>query len=128
VNCRILPGHTPGEVERTLRAVVDDDSVTFRRMDEAFPSEPSPWNDEVAAQFEVLVGEMWAGTPVIPDMSTGATDGLWVRNVGIPVYGASALFEQPGDNRAHGLDERIGVDEFHDAVEFWYRMLRSVAG
>ncbi len=128
VNCRILPGHSPDEVERTLRRVVDDRGVTFRRLDDAFPSEASPWNNEVASRFEVVVDELWPGTPVIPSMSTGATDGLWVRNAGIPVYGVSAIFEAPGDERAHGLDERIGVDEFHRAVEFWYRLLRSVAG
>lgn len=127
VNCRILPGHSPDEVEEVLRGVVDDESISFRRLADAIPSKSSPWNDEVAARFEVLVSEMWPGTPVIPSMSTGATDGLWVRNAGIPVYGVSAIFERPGDIRAHGLDERIGVEEFHDAVEFWYRLLRSVA-
>ncbi len=127
VNCRILPGHSPDEVEGVLRAVVDDESISFRRLADAFPSSPSPWNGDVAGRFDVLVSEMWAGTPVVPSMSTGATDGLWVRNVGIPVYGVSAIFESPGDVRAHGLDERIGVEEFHEAVEFWYRLLRSVA-
>ncbi len=128
VNCRILPGHSPDEVEAVLREVVDDETISFRRLADAFPSNPSPWDDDVAARFEVLVSEMWPGTPVIPSMSTGATDGLWVRNIGIPVYGVSAIFEVPGELRAHGLDERIGVEEFHDAVEFWYRLLRSVAG
>jgi len=127
VNCRILPGHSPDEVEAVLRGVVDDEAISFRRLAAAFVSRPSPWNDDVAARFDVLVSEMWPGTPVIPSMSTGATDGLWVRNAGIPVYGVSAIFESPGDIRAHGLDERVGVEEFHDAVEFWYRLLRSVA-
>jgi acetylornithine deacetylase/succinyl-diaminopimelate desuccinylase-like protein len=127
VNCRILPGHSPEEVEAGLRHIVDDESITFRRMADAFPSAPSAWNGEVAARFEPFVAEMWPGAPVIPNMSTGATDGLWVRNAGIPVYGVSAIFEDPGDVRAHGLDERVGVKEFHEAVEFWYRLLRSVA-
>ena len=127
VNCRILPGHTPDEVETTLRQVVNDPEVSFRRMDDAFPSEPSPWDATAAARFEPLVEEFWPGTPVIPSMSTGATDGLWVRNAGIPVYGVSAIFETVGDDRAHGLDERIGVEEYHRAIEFWYRMLKAVA-
>jgi acetylornithine deacetylase/succinyl-diaminopimelate desuccinylase-like protein len=128
VNCRILPGHTPDEIEAVLRQVVRNDSISFRRVDVAFPSDPSPWSSEVAATFEALVGDMWRGTPVIPSMSNGATDGLWVRNAGIPVYGASAIFERDGDDRAHGLDERILVEAYHDAVEFWYRLLRRVAG
>ena len=97
-------------------------------MNRSFPSDPSAWNSEVAAPFEEIVAEMWRGTPVIPSMSNGATDGLWVRNAGIPVYGAAAIFEKDGDDRAHGLDERILVEAYHDAVEFWYRLLLRVAG
>jgi acetylornithine deacetylase/succinyl-diaminopimelate desuccinylase-like protein len=127
VNCRILPGHTPDEVEDVLRRVVNDESISFRRLDDAFPSDPSPWNEAVADRFRAVVAEMWPGTPVIPTMSTGATDGLWVRNAGIPVYGVSAIFGDADDSRAHGLDERIGVEEYHLAVEYWYRLLRAVA-
>jgi len=46
----------------------------------------------------------------------------------IPVLGVSAIFGDPDDVRAHGLDERVGVKEFHDAVEFWYRMLKRLGG
>ena len=70
---------------------------------------------------------MWPGTPVVTEMSTGATDGLYVRRAGIPVLGISAIFERPDDIRAHGLDERVGVEEFHDAAEFWYRILKRLS-
>ena len=78
--------------------------------------------------IEPLVEEMWPGVPVIPGMSTGATDGLYVRNVGIPVYGVSAIFGDPDDARAHGQNERVGIKEFHEAQEFWYRMLKAFSG
>ena len=128
VNCRILPNETPDEVEATLRAWVDDTAVTFRRVEQARPSPPSPVRPQVLEPIEQLVAEIWPGTPVIPSMSTGATDGLFVRNGGIPVYGVSAIFAQADEVRAHGLDERVGIEEFHRAVEFWYRLLRRLAG
>ena len=127
VNCRILPGHTPEETEAALRAAVADEAVSIRPTGVATPSEPSPWDSDLMAPIEALVQQMWPGTPVIPMMGTGATDGLYVRNAGIPVYALGAIFSDPGDNRAHGLDERVGVKEFHDAVEFWYRMLKTVS-
>ncbi len=74
---------------------------------------------------ETLVAELWPGTPVIPNMSTGATDGLFVRNVGIPVYGVSAIFGHPDEITAHGLDEKIGIEELHRAVEYWYRLIKA---
>ena len=61
------------------------------------------------------------------EVSTCGTDGLFYRNAGMPVYGISALFVMPGENRAHGLDERIGMREFHESVAFWYQLLHKVA-
>ena len=75
-----------------------------------------------------IVEEMWPGVPLIPTMSTGATDGNYVRNAGIPVYGVSAIFSDPNDSRAHGKDERVGVKEYYSAQEFWYRMLKRLSG
>jgi acetylornithine deacetylase/succinyl-diaminopimelate desuccinylase-like protein len=70
---------------------------------------------------------MWPQAVVIPEMSTGASDGLYVRNAGIPVYGVSAVFEEIGDDRAHGRDERIGVKSYHDAAEYWYQLVKTLA-
>ena len=127
VNCRILPGHTSEETEATLRDVIGDGGVSIRPIWSLTPSQPSLWDPELMAPIEDLVQQMWPGTPVIPNMSTGATDGTFVRNAGIPVYALGAIFRDPEDRRAHGLDERVGVKEFHDAVEFWYRMLKTVS-
>jgi acetylornithine deacetylase/succinyl-diaminopimelate desuccinylase-like protein len=70
---------------------------------------------------------MWPQAVVVPEMSTGASDGLYVRNAGIPVYGVSAVFEELGDDRAHGRDERIGVKAYHDAAEYWYQLVKTLA-
>ncbi len=128
VNCRILPGVPAAEVEATLRRVVADDAVAIESTYAGVASPPSAVTPEMLATLEELVDGLWPGTPVVTEMSTGATDGLFVRNAGIPVLGLSAIFEQPDDVRAHGLDERVGVAEFHDAVEFWYRLLKRLAG
>jgi acetylornithine deacetylase/succinyl-diaminopimelate desuccinylase-like protein len=66
---------------------------------------------------------MWPGIVVVPEMSTGATDGLFLRNAGMPVFGVAGWFMRPEDVRAHGLDEKIGIKEFHQGAEYWYRML-----
>ena len=63
-------------------------------------------------------------------METGATDGLYLRNAGMAVYGVSGLFvdpNNPDDVRAHGLNERIGVKAYYDQLEFTYRLLKTLA-
>lgn len=130
VNCRIYPGIELDEVETTLADIMGSESVSVRRTAATWgPSmPPSPLLPDVLGPVEDIAQAMWPGTPVIPVMSTGATDGLFLRRVGIPVYGVSAIFTKRDDNRAHGLDERIGVTEFDKAIEYWYRLLKRFGG
>jgi len=66
---------------------------------------------------------------IIPQMSTGASDGLYFRAVGIPVYGVEGSYGiSPDDERAHGLDERIPIKAFYDNVLHWEYMVRTLAG
>jgi acetylornithine deacetylase/succinyl-diaminopimelate desuccinylase-like protein len=127
VNCRILPGEDPVEVKKTLAKAMADDKITITPVGTPRPSAPSPLRPEVVGPIEKLTSEMWPGVPVVPSMSTGATDGLYLRNAGIPTYGVSGLFEDVDDVRAHGRDERIGVKEFHQGREFLYRLVKEYA-
>ena len=128
VNCRLLPDHDPAEVARALQDLVDPFGVTVEPKAEATPSPPSPLTDEVLGAITRITEEMWPGVPVLPVMSTGATDGLYLRNAGIPVYGVSGIFGDMDDVRAHGQDERIRIDHFHEGQEFLYRLVKALAG
>jgi acetylornithine deacetylase/succinyl-diaminopimelate desuccinylase-like protein len=127
VNCRILPGQTPAEVQAVLEQVVADPEVRFETVYESVASPPSPLPAALLESLETLVEQTWPGVPLIPEMSTGATDGLFLRNAGIPVYGVAGWFMHPDEVRAHGLDEKIGITQFHEGTEFWYRMLRELS-
>ena len=71
---------------------------------------------------------MWPGVPVIPTMSGGYTDSRWLRNAGIPAYGVSGLFSDPGKSGVHGLNEHVGVKQLYDSKEFLYRLVKRLAG
>jgi acetylornithine deacetylase/succinyl-diaminopimelate desuccinylase-like protein len=126
VNCRILPTQPPDEVLATLRRVVADSGVAIRPLAPAKPSPPSPLTPEILHAIEATTQEMWPGVPVIPTMSTGATDGLYLRSAGIPVYGVSGVFGDADDVRAHGQDERIAATWFYEGLEFCYRLLKRL--
>ena len=70
---------------------------------------------------------MWPGVPVVPTMETGGTDGYELRPAGIPAFGISGVFIDIDDVRAHGKDERVGVESFHDGVEFYYRLIKAIS-
>lgn len=129
VNCRILPGVPAADIERTLRRVVADSAVAITPSDTARPSPPSPLPPAVEETIRSVTASMWGPLPIVPDMETGATDGLYLRNAGLPVYGVSGYFADPNvpdDNRAHGLNERISVKRFYDQLEFTYRLLKAL--
>jgi len=126
VNCRVLPGESIDAVQNTLETVIGDDHVSITRAAVATPSPPSPLTGEMLDTIEAITEEMWPGVPVIPTMSTGATDGLYLRNSGIPVYGVSGLFGEIDDVRAHGQNERILVKSFFDGQEFLYRLTTTL--
>jgi acetylornithine deacetylase/succinyl-diaminopimelate desuccinylase-like protein len=127
VNCRMLPGQSPQEVEQTLVRVVSDDQIAVRLAGASSPSPASPLRPEILQPIERAVASMWPGVPVVPVMETGATDGITLRNAGIPTYGVSGVFIDMDDVRAHGKDERVGVREFYEGLEFHYRLLKSLA-
>ncbi len=128
VNCRLLPGADPEEVLATLERVMDDPEISVTPIQSATPSSPSPLTPEILDAIERTTDEMWPGVPVIPTMSTGATDGLYLRNAGIPVYGVSGIFGEIDDVRAHGRDERISIRSFYEGQEFLYRLTKRLAG
>jgi acetylornithine deacetylase/succinyl-diaminopimelate desuccinylase-like protein len=127
VNCRMLPNDPPDSVEATLRRVLADTAVHLTRIRPPTLSPASPLTAEIMQPVTALAAKMWPRAVVVPEMSTGASDGLYVRNAGIPVYGVSAVFEEIGDDRAHGRDERIGVKAYHDAAEYWYQLVKTLA-
>jgi len=128
VNCRILPGETPENVMSTLKSIIADTMVSITCTYDPLVSPASPLRKDVMAPLEKITASMWPGVIVTPVMITGATDGRFLRAAGMPVYGISGMFSDINDSRAHGRDERTGVKEFYEGIEFMYRFMKAVAG
>ncbi len=129
VNCRIMPGVDAATIEGMLRTVIADSAVVLTRFDTAVASPPSVLPAPVESVISSVTTSIWGALPIVPDMETGATDGLYLRNIGLPVYGVSGYFadpNKPDDNRAHGLNERISVKGYYDQLEFTYRLLKGL--
>jgi acetylornithine deacetylase/succinyl-diaminopimelate desuccinylase-like protein len=136
VNCRILPGHTREEVRETLIRVFADPKVAVDYVDhsgrvldsapnaQALP--PVKLRPDVMQTLDKIAGEMWPGVPVIPTMSTGASDGVYTNAAGMPTYGISGVAIDTNDVRAHGRDERLRVESFYQGVDFYYRYLKAL--
>ena len=132
VNCRIVPTQTPDEVRATLERAIGDTGIRITAtvpIREKSGAAPSPLTAELLDPVTEITHALFgADVPVIPVMSTGATDGRFLRAAGIPTYGVSGIFGDPNDARAHGRDERLLVKSFYDGQEFLGRLVHRLAG
>jgi acetylornithine deacetylase/succinyl-diaminopimelate desuccinylase-like protein len=146
VNCRIEPGRSLEEIRLTLEKVVADPKfatsttarptikVQFRENNNQLLDHgsdrhsfvPPPPRKDVFGPLEQVVAQMWPGIPVLPTMSTGASDGVYTNAAGMPTYCVSGEQYERDDIRAHGKDERIGVESFARGVDFYYVFLKAV--
>jgi acetylornithine deacetylase/succinyl-diaminopimelate desuccinylase-like protein len=136
LNCRLLPGHTKQEIRETLVRVLGDPAIAVHYVSDSFESSdavpttpvfaPQPLRSDVLSTVEKVAGEMWAGTPVIPTMARGASDGIYTSAAGMPTYQVAGVAVDRNDDREHGRDERVGVESFYRGLDFYYRFLKTL--
>ena len=137
VNCRILPGNSPEEVRTVLIRVLADPKLTVQYIDDdgktihdtapdkrGYP--PPPLRADVMRSLQSAVAAFWPGIPIVPTMSAGASDGTFTSAAGLPTYDVSGVAVEHGDERAHGRDERIGIESFYRGNEFYYRFIKAL--
>jgi acetylornithine deacetylase/succinyl-diaminopimelate desuccinylase-like protein len=136
VNCRILPGHSPEEVRQALIKVLADPRITVRYIDDdgqvqdtasdrkGYP--PPPLSPVILKPLESLVAQDWPGLKVVPNMAAGASDGVYTSAAGLPTYTITGIDIDKDNQRAHGRDERLGVESFYKGNEFFYQYLKAV--
>jgi len=127
IQCRLLPGDDPAGVQATLARVIADTGVSITMVGQPIPSSVSPLRQDLFLSIERITSEMWPEVQTLPVMDPWTSDGAHFRRAGIPVYGLSGIFFDMNDNRAHGKDERVGVREFYEGVEFMHRVMRTLA-
>lgn len=126
VNCRIYPGHRQEEILDELIRVIGDPGVKVEFQSPPENAGPGPQlSAQLMKPLEALSADMFPGVPVIPVMSTGATDCRFLTPAGIPCYGVSGLFSDGATGNAHGLNERIRVQSLIEGREFLYRLTKA---
>jgi acetylornithine deacetylase/succinyl-diaminopimelate desuccinylase-like protein len=137
VNCRILPGHSPEEVRKTLIQVLADPQITVQYIEDdgktisdtasdkrGYP--PTPLRAEVMLPLQSVVDSFWPGLQIVPTMATGASDGVYTSAAGLPTYNLAGVAVDKNDDREHGRDERVGIESFYRGNEFFYRYLKAL--
>lgn len=128
VNCRVFPGVPVSAVENALKQVVENDDIAFNQRQEATESPISRLRPDVVAAVNKAVHARYPKVKVIAYMESGGTDGMHFRKAGIPTWAVSGLFMNPDEMYAHGLNERLPIKAFYDALDHWSIILKELAG
>ncbi len=128
VNCRIFPGETVDGTLATLKQLAGD-KVTVTANQPVRPTAIPPTLDpKVIEPMKRVAAKHFPKLPLLPMMSTGATDGVFLEAIGIPVYGVPGTFVDPQTSGVHGLNERIRVDSLYDARDYMFDLVKVYAG
>lgn len=127
INCRIFPDDTVEHVLSTLKQVVADGQVLVTIKTDEGKAPPSPMRPDIMKAFGQITDTMWPGVITVPEMSTGASDGRYLREAGIPTYGIQGFFLDRDDVRAHGRDERMPVESFYEGQTFLYEFVKRLS-
>ena len=127
INCRIFPGIDPAAVKATLQGLVGA-KIPVTTVGTPFWSNASPLRADVVAAVTRAVRVRNPGVPVVPMQEPGLSDAVYTRGLGIDTYGVGGGFIKDSDDYMHGLNERVPVKSFYDYLDFWYVLIRGVAG
>ncbi len=130
VNFRILPGETVQSVKERVENIIDNESIEIT-VDEGISSDPSPVSSTTSFGFMVLqktLQETYPETVIAPGLVTAATDSRNYAPVSNDVYRFTPVCINRDDiKRIHGSNERISVDNYHDAIRFYKRLIENSA-
>ncbi|HTU46701.1 MAG TPA: M20/M25/M40 family metallo-hydrolase [Bryobacteraceae bacterium] len=127
INCRIFPDDTVEHVLAALKQIAADDQVIVSIKTAEAKAPPSPMRPDIMNAFAQITDTMWPGVIAVPEMSTGASDGRYLRAAGIPTYGIQGFFLDRDDVRAHGRDERMPVQSFYEGQTFLYELVKRLS-
>jgi len=128
VNCRIFPGETVEGTRAALVAAIGDPGVKVTLVPPVRPTAvPPPLDSRIISPAEALAAKYFPGVPLVPIMSTGATDGIFLEAIGIPVYGVPGGWGDPDGNGVHGLNERRSVRSVYVGRDFLTDLVKAYA-
>jgi acetylornithine deacetylase/succinyl-diaminopimelate desuccinylase-like protein len=128
INCRIFPGETVEATRAKLQELAGP-KVTVTANQPVRPTAVPPTLDpKIIEPMRTLAARRFPGVPLLPLMSTGATDGVFLEAIGIPVYGAPGMFIETDGNGAHGLNERMRARSLYEGRDYLFDLVKAYAG
>ncbi|MEG3176435.1 M20/M25/M40 family metallo-hydrolase [Sphingomonas sp. RB3P16] len=128
INCRIFPGESVDGTLAKLQALAGPAVKVSANAPIRPVAVPPTLDPKVMGPAQAVANKHFPGMTILPLMSTGATDGIFLESIGIPVYGVPGIFMTSDLNHAHGLNERINVKALYDGRDYLFDLVKAYAG
>jgi acetylornithine deacetylase/succinyl-diaminopimelate desuccinylase-like protein len=128
INCRIFPGESvDGTLAKLKELAGPKVTVTVNQPVRPIGIAP-PLDPKITGPMKTVAAKYFPGVPLLPSMSTGATDGIFFEKIGMPVYGAPGIFVDADFSGVHGLNERIRVESLYVGRDYLFDLVKAYAG
>ncbi len=128
VNCRILPGESVDQTLAQLKRLAGDKVAISANQPIRPTAIPPKLDPKIMDPARKAAAKHFPGVPMAPFMSTGATDGIFLQAIGIPVYGVPGLFVDRDGSGTHGLNERVRVKSLYESRDYLFDLVKAYAG
>ena len=127
VNCRIFPGETVDATLAKLQELAGPKVKVTANAPLRPVAIPPKLDPKYVGPMTSIAAKYFPGIPVLPTMSTGATDAVFVGSIGIPVYGIPGTFIGADGDGIHGLNEKIAVASLYDGRDYMFDVVKALA-
>jgi acetylornithine deacetylase/succinyl-diaminopimelate desuccinylase-like protein len=128
INCRMFPGSTMEDTKAKLEAAIGDPGVKLIPLQPIRNKPtPPPLDPKVIGPMEKVAAKHFPGVPLVPTMSTGASDAIYLSPVGIPTYGVPGFWSSPEGSGAHGLNEHMSVNSVMAGRDYLTDLVKTYA-
>lgn len=128
LNFRILPGESVQSVKDRVIKIIDNSQIKVEAA-EGISSDPSPVSSTTSFGFRVLqktLQETFPETVIAPGLVIAATDARNYSTVANDVYRFTPVSINREDiGRIHGNNERISIENYHNAIRFYKRLIEN---
>jgi acetylornithine deacetylase/succinyl-diaminopimelate desuccinylase-like protein len=128
VDVRLLPGEDTAAFLAEIRRIVEEPGVTIEPDGTYWKATESPVDSEFMRAVDRARAKHHPGAVLAPTMLTGWTESAVLRPLGVKAYGFEPyVLDEDEQNRQHGNDERISIENVLGGSRIMEEIVRDVA-
>jgi acetylornithine deacetylase/succinyl-diaminopimelate desuccinylase-like protein len=128
LDVRLLPGESPEEFLKALKAVIADNSIKIENVNRFKPPNSSPIDTELFSLIVKRTREHHPKAIVTTKMLSGYTESQLYRQLGIVAYGWAPIYTSLDDDEGvHGNNERISVKNVRQGAREFYELVKDIS-